>query len=185
MAWGAVIAAAAAMVGKAVVSGVNAYNATQDKIKAYRGAAEDIKKATELYSGTNLNNAMTEKGMANAAERNAQSMGAAANNFNGTGSTKMVNFMPLKQNVIDADRTSSAYNAGANRVKTEADAKFNAEKQKADLAKEQADINYNVKNKAGQAIANGIGNLSDLTSQFGGWGKKGNNNNNGKGNNIK
>ena len=177
MAWGAVIAAAAAMVGKAVVSGVMAYNATQDKIKAYKGAAEDIRKATELYSGTNLNNAMTEKGMANAAERNAQSTGAAANNFNGTGSTKMANFMPLKQNVINADRTSNAYNAGANRVKTENDAKYNAEKQKADLAKQQADIDYNVKNQTGQAISNGIGTLSDLTSQIGGWGKRENNNN--------
>ena len=172
MAWGAVIAVAASMIGKAVVSGITAYNATQDKIKAYRGAAEDIRKATELYSGTNLNNAMTEKGMANAAERNAQSMGAAANNFNGTGSTKMANFMPLKQNVINADKTSSAYNAGANRAKAEADAKFNAVKQQADLAKEQADIDYKVKNQTGQAISNGIGNITDLTSQFGGWNKK-------------
>lgn len=175
--WGAVIAATASMIGKAVVSGVMAYNATQDKIKAYRGAADDIRKATELYSGTNLNNAMTEKGMANAAERNAQSMGAAANNFNGTGSTKMANFMPLKQNVINADKTSSAYNAGANRAKAEADAKFNAAKQQADLKKELADIDYNVKNQTGQAISNGIGNITDLTSQFGGWGKKENNNN--------
>lgn len=172
MAWGMVIAAAASMIGKAVVSGITAYNATQEKVKAYRGAAEDIRKATNLYSGTNLNNAMTEKGMANAAERNAQSMGAAANNFNGTGSTKMANFMPLKQNVINADKTSSAYNAGANRAKTEADAKFNAAKQQADLQKEQADINYNVKNQTGQAISNGIETLTDLTSQFGGWGKK-------------
>ena len=172
MAWGAVIAAAASMIGKAVISGITAYNATQDKIKAYRGAAEDIRNATNLYSGTNLNNAMTEKGMANAAERNAQSMGAAVNNFNGTGSTKMANFMPLKQNVINADKTSSAYNAGANRVKTEADAKFNAAKQQADLQKEQADINYNVANQNSQAISNGIGTITDLTSQIGGWGKK-------------
>ena len=172
MAWGAVIAAAASMIGKAVISGVNAYNATQDKIKAYKGAAEDIRNATNLYSGTNLNNAMTEKGMANAAERNAQSMDAAANNFNGTGSTKMANFMPLKQNVINADKTSSAYNAGANRAKTEADAQFNAIKQQADLQKEQADINYNVANQTGQAISNGIGAVTDLTSQIGGWGKK-------------
>ena len=181
MAWGAVIAVAASMIGKAVINGITAYNATQDRIKAYRGAAEDIKKATELYSGTNLNNAMTEKGMANAAERNAQSMGAAANNFNGTGSTKMVNFMPLKQNVINADRTTSAYNAGANRAKAEADAKYNAEKQKVDLAKQQADIDYNVKNQTGQAISNGIGAITDLTSQFGGLGEN-NNSNNGKGN---
>lgn len=172
MAWGAVIAAAASMIGKAVVSGITAYNATQDKIKAYRGAADDIKKATELYSGTNLNNAMTEKGMANAAERNAQSMGAAANNFNGTGSTKMVNFMPLKQNVINADKTSSAYNAGANRAKTEADAKYSAATKQAELAKQQADINYNVANQNSQAISNGIGAVTDLTSQIGGWGKK-------------
>lgn len=175
--WGAVIAVTASMIGKAVVNGVMAYNATQDKIKAYRGAADDIKKATELYSGTNLNNAMTEKGMANAAERNAQSMGAAANNFNGTGSTKMGNFMPLKQNVINADKTSSAYNAGANRAKAEADAKFNAVKQQADLNKQQADIDYNVKNQTGQAISNGIGAVADLTSQFGGWGKNKNNSN--------
>lgn len=184
--WGAVIAGAAAMIGKAVISGVNAYQSTQEKIKAYKGAAEDIRKATELYSGTNLNNAMTEKGMANAAERNAQSMGAAANNFDGTGSTKMANFMPLKQNVINADKTSSAYNAGANRVKTEADAKFNAEKQKAEMALKQADIDYNVKNQTGQAVANGISNITDLTSQFGGWNNNKNNNNNnsnnGKGN---
>ena len=178
MAWGMVIAAAASMIGKAVVSGITAYNAVIEKTSAYRDAAEDIKKATELYSGTNLNNAMTEKGTANAAERNAQSMGAAANNFNGTGSTKMANFMPLKQNVINADRTSDAYNAGANRVKAEADAKYNAEKQKADLAKQQADINYNVATQTGQSIANGIGAVTDLTSQFGGWGKNNNNNNN-------
>ena len=172
MAWGAVIAAAASMIGKAVVNGITAYNATQDKIKAYRGAAEDIRNATELYSGTNLNNAMTEKGMANAAERNAQSMGAAANNFNGTGSTKMANFMPLKQNVINADKTSSAYNAGANRAKTEADAQFNAATKQAELDKQMADINYNAANQTGQAISNGIGNITDLTSQIGGWGKK-------------
>lgn len=172
MAWGAVIAAAASMIGKAVVSGITAYNATQEKIKAYRGAAEDIRNATNLYSGTNLNNAMTEKGMANAAERNAQSMGAAANNFNGTGSTKMVNFMPLKQNVINADKTSNAYNAGANRAKAENDAKYNAATKQADLAKQQADINYNVANQTGQAAANAIGNVTDLTSQIGGWGKK-------------
>lgn len=178
MAWGAVIAVAASMIGKAVVSGITAYNATQDKIKAYKGAAEDIRKATELYSGTNLNNAMTEKGMANAAERNAQSMGAAANNFNGTGSTKMANFMPLKQNVINADKTSSAYNAGANRAKAEADAKYNAATQRAQQLMKQADIDYNVKNQTGQAAANAIGNVTDLTSQFGGWGNNNNNNNN-------
>lgn len=176
MAWGAVIAVAASMIGKAVVSGVMAYNATQDKIKAYKGAAEDIRKATELYSGTNLNNAMTEKGMANAAERNAQSMGAAANNFNGTGSTKMANFMPLKQNVINADKTSSAYNAGANRAKAEADAKYNAATQRAQQLMKQADIDYNVKNQTGQAAANAIGNVTDLTSQFGGWGNNNNSN---------
>lgn len=172
MAWGVIIAAAASMIGKAVVSGITAYNATQEKVKAYRGAAEDIRKATELYSGTNLNNAMTEKGMANAVERNAQSMGAAANNFNGTGSTKMVNFMPLKQNVINADKTASAYNAGANRVKAEADAKFNAATKQAELNKQQADINYNVANQTGQSVANGIGAVTDLASQIGGWGKK-------------
>ena len=170
--WSAVLAGAASMIGKAVVSGITAYNATQDKIKAYRGAAEDIRNATNLYSGTNLNNAMTEKGMANAVERNAQSMGAAANNFNGTGSTKMANFMPLKQNVINADRTAEAYNAGANRAKTEADAKFNAATKQAELNKQQADINYNVANQNSQAISNGIGAITDLTSQFGGWGKK-------------
>ena len=172
MAWGAVIAAAASMIGKAVVSGITAYNATQDKITAYKGAAEDIRNATNLYSGTNLNNAMTEKGIANAAERNAQSMGAAASAGNGTGSTKMANFMPLKQNVINADKTSSAYNAGANRAKTEADAQFNAATKQAELAKQQADINYNVKNQTGQAVANGIGAVTDLTSQIGGWGNK-------------
>ena len=176
--FGAVIAAAASMIGKAVVSGITAYNATQDKIKAYRGAAEDVRKATELYSGTNLNNAMTEKGMANAAERNAQSMGAAASAGNGTGSTKMANFMPLKQNVINADKTSSAYNAGANRAKAENDAKYNAATKQADLAKQQADINYNVANQTGQAIANGIGSVTDLTSQIGGWGNNKNNSNN-------
>lgn len=172
MAWGAIIAAAASMIGKAVISGITAYNATQEKVKAYRGDAEDIRKATELYSGTNLNNAMTEKGMANAVERNAQSMGAAANNFNGTGSTKMVNFMPLKQNVINADKTASAYNAGANRVKAEADAKFNAATKQAELNKQQADINYNAANQTGQSVANGIGAVTDLASQIGGWGKK-------------
>ena len=84
----------------------------------------------------------------------------------------LLKWQTLKQNVINADKTSSAYNSGANRAKTEADAQFNAVKQQADLAKQQADIDYNVKNQTGQAISNGIGAVTDLTSQIGGWGKK-------------
>lgn len=170
--WGSVIAAAASMIGKAVVNGVTAYQATKEKVKAYQQAALDIRQATDLYSGANLNSAMTEQGMANAAERNAQAMGAAAGNFDGQGSTKMANFMPLKQNVINSDRTTDAYNAGANRAKQEADAKYDAATKKAQQTMEQADIAYNVKNQTGQAVSNAIGGVTDLVGQFGGMGSK-------------
>lgn len=170
--WGSVIAAAASMVGKAVVSGITAYNATKEKVAAYKNAAIDIRNATELYSGANLNSAMTEKGTANAAERNAQAMGSAANDFNGQGSTKMANFMPLKQNVINSDKTTEAYNAGANRAQQEASAKYDAATKKAQQTMEQADINYNVKNQTGQAVANAAGSLVDLAGQIGGMSNK-------------
>lgn len=170
--WGAIIGAAAKMIGGAVVNGITAYNATKEKVAAYKNAAIDIRNATELYSGANLNSAMTEQGMANAAERNAQAMGAAAGNFDGSGSTKMANFMPLKQNVINSDRTTDAYNAGANRAKQEADAKYDAATKKAQQTMEQADINYNVKSQTGQAISNAAGSLVDLAGQFGGMGSK-------------
>lgn len=170
--WGAIIGAAAKIIGGAVVNGITAYNATKEKVAAYKNAAIDIRNATELYSGANLNSAMTEQGMANAAERNAQAMGAAANNFNGQGSTKMANFMPLKQNVISSDRTTDAYNAGANRAQQEANAKYDAATKRAQQTMEQADINYNVKNQTGQAVANAAGSLVDLAGQIGGMGKK-------------
>lgn len=170
--WASVIAAAAQMVGGAVVNGITAYNATKEKVAAYKNAAIDVRNATELYSGANLNSAMTEQGMANAAERNAQSMGAAANDFTGTGSTKMANFMPLKQNVINSDRTTDAYNAGANRAQQEANAKYDAATKKAQQTMEQADIMANVKNQTGQAVANAAGSLVDLAGQIGGMGNK-------------
>lgn len=170
--WGSVIAAAASMIGKAVVNGVTAYQATREKVKAYQQAALDIRQATNLYSGANLNSAMTEQGMANAAERNAQAIDAAAGNFDGSGSTKMANFMPLKQNVINSDRTTDAYNAGANRAKQEADAKYGAATTRAEQVMKQADIDYNVKNQTGQAVANAAGSIVDLAGQIGGMGNK-------------
>lgn len=170
--WGAIIGAAAKMIGGAVVNGITAYNATKEKVAAYKNAAIDIRNATELYSGANLNSAMTEQGIANAAERNAQAMGTATGNFTGQGSTKMENFMPLKQNVINSDKTTDAYNAGANRAQQEANAKYDAATKKAQQTMEQADINYNVKNQTGQAVANAAGSLVDLAGQIGGMGNK-------------
>ena len=172
MAFGAVIAAAAQMLSGAIINGITAYTSTQEKVKAYQQAALDIRNATNLYSGDALNSKMTEQGMANAAERNAQSMGASAGNFTGQGSTKMANFMPLKQNVINSDRTTDAYNAGANRAKQEADARYDAATKKAQQTMEQADIAYNVKNQTGQAISNAAGSIVDLAGQIGGMGNK-------------
>ncbi|MBO5809684.1 MAG: hypothetical protein J6R32_02530 [Bacteroidales bacterium] len=166
--WGAIIGAAAKMIGGAVVNGITAYNATKEKVAAYKNAALDIRNATELYSGANLNSAMTEKGIANAAERNAQAMGAAAGNFDGSGSTKMANFMPLKQNVINSDKTTDAYNTGANRAQQEANAKYDAATKRAEQVMKQADIDYNVKNQIGQTAANAAGSLVDLAGQIGG-----------------
>lgn len=174
--WGAIIQAAASMIGGAVINGVTAYQATKTKVEAYKNAAIDVRNATELYSGNALNSAMTEKGMANAAERNAQSMGSSAGNFTGTGSTKMANFMPLKQNVINSDKTTDAYNAGANRYNTEANAKYDAATKRAQQLMEQADIQSNVQNQIGQTASNAVGSVADLASQIGGMGK----NNNGK-----
>lgn len=170
--FGAIIAAAAQMIGGAVVNGITAYSATKEKVAAYKNAAIDIRNATELYSGANLNSAMTERGMANAAERSAQAMGSAANDFTGTGSTKMANFMPLKQNVINSDKTTEAYNAGANRAQQEASAKYDAATKRAEQVMKQADIDYNVKNQTGQAVANAAGSLVDLAGQIGGMSKK-------------
>ena len=170
--WGAIIGAAAKMIGGAVVNGITAYNATKEKVAAYKNAAIDIRNATELYSGDALNSAMTEQGMANAAERNAQAMGAATGNFDGSGSTKMANFMPLKQNVINSDRTTDAYNAGANRAKQEADAKYGAATTRAEQVMKQADIDYNVKNQTAQTAANAVGSIADLAGQIGGVGNK-------------
>lgn len=172
MAFGAVIAAAAQMVSGAIINGITAYQATKEKVAAYKNAAIDIRNATELYSGASLNSAMTEKGIANSAERNAQSMGASANNFTGQGSTKMANFMPLKQNVINSDKTTDAYNSGANRYNTEANAKYDAATKRAQQLMEQADINYNVANQTGQAISNAAGSIADLAGQIGGMGNK-------------
>ena len=172
--WGAIIGAAAKVIGGAVVNGIAAYNATKEKVAAYKNAAIDIRNATELYSGANLNSAMTEKGMANAAERNAQAMGASVNDFNGGGSNKMANFMPLKQNVINSDKTTDAYNAGANRAQQEANAKYDAATKKAQQTMEQADINYNVKQQMGTTAANAVGSIADVASQIGGLGGMGN-----------
>lgn len=172
MAWGAIIQAAASMIGGAVINGITAYQSTKEKIQAYQNAAIDIRNATNAYSGEALNSAMTEKGTMNAAERNAQAMGAAANDFTGQGSTKMANFMPLKQNVISSDKTTDAYNTGANRAQQEAGSKYNAATTRAQQVMNQADINYNVANQTSQAISNAVGSIADVAGQIGGMGKK-------------
>ena len=169
--FGLVIATIAGAVVGATVKGVTAYKTTMKNADEYKEAAEDVRKATEQYSGKNAYNRMTQAG-----NDLAYQLGTAAGNealgisndiMQNPGSTGAgVNAAALQnaQNVGDTalNAANAGFQQGMNNEKSLMDAKYNAATQKAQQKMKQADINYNVANQAAQEGFSTAGNAAGL-----------------------
>lgn len=161
MAVAAIIAIIAQMVGGAVINGVTTAVSTNNKIKAYEKAAEDIRNATEQYSGVNEYNRMYQAGADNTkyAKRDLDRQVAGGDLTNNA-------MIAANNSDVNADY-ANYYNQGAARQNTLDEAAYNKATANAQREMNQADINYNAKTKAAQAGANAVGGIANLAAQMG------------------
>lgn len=169
--FGIAIAAAAGAIIGGVANGITTAMQTKKLAKAYREAADQMKEATEKYSGKNLYGAMKTAGnqMADTYARNAQQ---AFTNTANPGQTN--NMMALAKQNMDAtaqntnDAAQSGRQLGQNLKKSDYDAKYNTETVAAQQALKQAGIDYNVANQATQSITGGLADLANTYSNIAG-----------------
>lgn len=161
MAAAAIVAMIAQMVGGAVINGVTTAVSTNDKIRAYKKAAEDIRNATEQYSGVNEYNRMYQAGADNTkyAKRDLDRQVAEGDLTNNA-------MIAANNSDVNADYVNY-YNQGAARQNALDEAAYNKATANAQREMNQADINYNAKTKAAQAGANAIGGIANLAAQMG------------------
>lgn len=173
--FGIVVKAVAGAVIGGAVTGTVAYNTSKKNAKEYQEAANQVRGATEEYSGTKGLEKQTQEAIDNAYDLGmAAGQEAIANqNINtnpgatggGINSAALVN----AQNASDAaNRNANAgFSQGAQNAKSISDAKYNAETQKAQQLMKQSDINYNVANQTAQAGLNAAGNILNTAGQIG------------------
>lgn len=178
--WGAIIAGVTSLVNMAVNAGVTA-TSTKKKVQAYKNAAEQIKNATNKYSGSGLNSRMTAAGESNMAKNGSLYFDPTWKG-NGANTNAMAAFNQSNNNIKNTNPWENLYSQGSNAESTLNNAKWNAENTKVQQALKQADIDYNADIQTGKAIANGVSNVANTIGQFGGWGgiSNGNGGNNGK-----
>ena len=171
-----VIATIAGAVVGATVKGVTAYKTTMKNADEYKEAAEDVRKATEEYSGRNAYNRMTQAG-----NDLAYQLGTAAGNealgisndvMQNPGSTGAgVNAAALQnaQNVGDTalNAANAGFQQGMNNEKSLMDAKYNAATQKAQQKMKKADIDYNVDNQIAEEGFNTASNALNTANTIG------------------
>ena len=169
MAFGRVIAAIAGAVVGGVTQGVIAYQTNKEKVAAYENVAKVVKEATDKYSGKNAYNEMMKKG-AEEAEKMSNFTSVAPTTPNAGPGQTTGNIAPLDVANQVAENTKSNYNQGWNvgqsNAATEMGAKYNAELAKAGLAKNQADIDFNVANQTVQEVLKGVGNITQTANQI-------------------
>lgn len=152
-----------------VGSGVNAavtYSLINREIREYEQAKNDIKDATDAYSGANAYNAMLNKG-----KQTAEFMGRTAD------TTSAINTNPGGANVMStatqaADPTAEAvmngYSQGMGNAAAIMDAKYDKATKNAQTKMNQAGINFNVGQQATQGIVGGLTGLGKTVAEIAG-----------------
>lgn len=151
--WGAVIGG----IFGGIAGGVTQAVATRQRSKAYSQAADELKKATEKYSGRNAFNNLMTQGY-NQAKGAAVGTNDQPIQTGGLGVTQYAN-----SNLNNG--MGSAFSTGASNAAQLNDAKYNAIKQQQEMNMKQADTNAGVINQTGQAVANTAGGLAQLYGQ--------------------
>lgn len=157
-----------------VGSGVNAavtYNLIDREIQEYSQARDDIKNATNAYSGGDAYTRMLNEG-----KQTAEFMGRTAD------TTSAINTNPGGANVIStaaqaADPTSEAvmggYSQGMANAAQMMDAAYDKATKNAQTKMNQAGINFNVGQQATQGIVGGLTGLGQTVAEIAGSKKKG------------
>lgn len=168
-------AVAGAVVGGAV-KGAIAYKTSIKNAQEYAEAAQDVRNATEKYSGENAYNRMLQAG-----SDYAYDLGTTAGNealsisddiMQNPGSTGAgINTAALANAQSAGDTAKNAARAGFSQgmenEKSLMDAAYNAETAKAQQKMKQADINYNVANQAAQEGFNTVSNALNTANTLG------------------
>lgn len=152
------------LVGSAV-SGVSTYYLIDKEIAEYEKAREDVKEATDKYSGYNVYNSMLNKG-----KQTAEFMGRTADTVSD------INTNPGGANVMStaaqaANPTSEAvmggYSQGMSNAAEMANAQYDAATKAAQGKMNQAGINYQVGQQAVQGAVGGLQGLASTISEIG------------------
>ena len=174
--FGLVIGAIAGAVIGGAVKGAVAYKTTIENAKEYEEAAEDVRKATEEYSGRNAYNRMTQAGKDYAYNiglgAGNEALGISNDVMQNPGTTGAgVNAAALQNANIAGSTAQDAANAGfqqgMNNEKSLMDAKYNAATQKAQQKMKQADIDYNVANQIAEEGFNTASNALNTANTIG------------------
>lgn len=152
-----------------VGAGVNAavtYNLIDKEIQEYEQAKNDIREATDAYSGANAYNEMLNRG-----KQTAEFMGRTAD------TTSAINTNPGGANVMStaaqaADPTAEAvmggYSQGMGNAAQTMDAAYDKATKAAQGKMQQAGINYQVGQQATQGIVGGLQGLGKTIGEIAG-----------------
>lgn len=173
MAFGLVIGAVAGAAIGGAVQGVTAFVTTKEKAGAYRQAAQQVRDATEKYSGKNAYDSMVNKGQ-DYMTQDMASMGTemAANTYQptnpGAGASAQANALNAADrsaNVVNATGLN-ALQSGMSDANAANQAKYNAATTQAQQLMNQADINFNVANQAVQEGLGAAGNIAQTANSL-------------------
>lgn len=171
--FGMVIAAIAGAVIGGAVNGVVAAKSTNDKVSAYRKAAEDVKEAANKYSGENAYKTMVNQGqnyMGQDARSMANEMASATYQPTnpGAGATAQANALNASNKASNAtnDAGLGGFSTGMSDAAASNAAKFNAATVQAQQLMNQADINYNVANQTAQTAMQGLGDTAQTVNSI-------------------
>lgn len=168
-----IIAAVAGAVIGGAVNGVVAAKSTNDKVSAYRKAAEDVKTAANKYSGENAYKSMVNQGqnyMGQDARSMANEMAAATYQPTnpGAGATAQANALNASNKASNATNEAGlgGFSTGMSDAAASNAAKFNAATVQAQQLMNQADINYNVANQTAQTAMQGLGDTAQTINSI-------------------
>lgn len=168
-----VIAAIAGAVIGGAVNGVVAAKSTNDKVSAYRKAAEDVKSAANKYSGENAYKTMVNQGqnyMGQDARSMANEMAAATYQPTnpGAGATAQANALNASNKASNATNEAGlgGFSTGMSDAAASNAAKFNAATVQAQQLMNQADLNYNVANQTAQTAMQGLGDTAQTINSI-------------------
>lgn len=156
MAVGAILGIIATTIAGAVANGVTAGVENQKRVDAYQNAASSVRNAAEKYSGKGLYDRMSNAGLANARNNNAQRLEALAGNVSGPTAASSAKIGANQ--IANTSNTLGDFNTGASNAASLASGHYNNTTAQAQQLMNQADINYKANT---EAVAGGLETLGD------------------------